>query len=385
MRNNKARKVHKEKNMIIGVPKEIKENENRVGLTPSGAHSLVEKGHIVYIEKSAGDGSGFSDMDYVEEGAQILNSAKEVYDKAEMIIKVKEPIEAEYDLLKEGLILFTYLHIAANETLTKVLLDKKVTAIAYETVELKNGSLPLLIPMSEIAGKMAIQLGATFLEKQYGGRGVLLGGVPGTLPAKVVIIGGGTVGVNAAKVALGMGADVRIINRGLERLRELDNIFSSKLKTLASNTYNLKQQIKEADLLVGAVLIPGAKAPKVVTEEMVKTMKKGSVIVDVAIDQGGSIETMDKTTTHKNPTYEKYGVVHYAVTNIPGAVPRTSTQALTNATLPFALELADKGFKKAVEESEAIEKGVNTYQGKLTYKSVADAHNMEYTDIKSLL
>lgn len=371
--------------MIIGVPKEIKENENRVGLTPSGAHSLIEKGHTVFIEKNAGDGSGFSDMDYIEEGAKIIDSAAEIYDKSEMIIKVKEPIEAEYNLLKEGQILFTYLHLAANKELTEILMKRKISTVAYETVELDNGSLPLLIPMSEIAGKMAIQLGATFLEKQNGGRGVLLGGVPGTLPATVVIIGGGTVGVNAAKVALGMGADVRILNRNLERLRELDNIFSSKLKTLASNTFNIKQQVKEADLLVGAVLITGAKAPKVVTEEMVKTMKKGSVIVDIAIDQGGSIETMDKITTHKNPTYEKHGVVHYAVTNVPGAVPRTSTMALTNATLPFAIELADKGFQKAVVENPAIEKGVNTYGGKLTYKSVADSLDLEYTDLKSIL
>jgi alanine dehydrogenase len=375
----------KEKMMIIGVPKEIKQNENRVAITPGGVEALVKRNHKVYIEKSAGEGSGFSDADFVSAGAEILNSAGELFKKSDMILKVKEPLSSEYDLFKEGQLLFTYLHLAAEPALTDALLGKKITGIAYETIQLENGSLPLLTPMSEVAGRMSVQLGATYLEKQYGGRGILLGGVPGTLPAKVVIVGGGIVGTNAAKVALGMGADVCILDVNLDKLREIDVMFSGQVKTLASNVYNLKEQLKEADLLIGAVLIPGAKAPKIVTEEMVKGMKKGAVIVDVAIDQGGSIETIDRVTTHANPIYEKHGVVHYAVANIPGAVARTSTFALTNATLPYVIKLADKGYQKAVQEDAALAKGVNTLGGKLTYESVAKSLNKDYTSLEEAM
>ncbi len=371
--------------MIIGVPKEIKQNENRVAITPGGVEALVKRNHKVYIEKSAGEGSGFSDADFVSAGAEILNSAGELFKKSDMILKVKEPLSSEYDLFKEGQLLFTYLHLAAEPALTDALLGKKITGIAYETIQLENGSLPLLTPMSEVAGRMSVQLGATYLEKQYGGRGILLGGVPGTLPAKVVIVGGGIVGTNAAKVALGMGADVCILDVNLDKLREIDVMFSGQVKTLASNVYNLKEQLKEADLLIGAVLIPGAKAPKIVTEEMVKGMKKGAVIVDVAIDQGGSIETIDRVTTHANPIYEKHGVVHYAVANIPGAVARTSTFALTNATLPYVIKLADKGYQKAVQEDAALAKGVNTLGGKLTYESVAKSLNKDYTSLEEAM
>jgi len=371
--------------MIIGVPKEIKENENRVALVPAGVEAFVSRGHSVLIEKTAGEGSGFDDKDYMDAGAQILETAAEVFEKADMVLKVKEPLSSEYGYFKKDLLLFTYLHLAAEPNLTKALLDKKVTAIAYETIQLDDKSLPLLTPMSEVAGRMAVQIGAAHLEKHHGGRGVLLGGIPGTTPGKVVIIGGGVVGTNATKIAVGMGADVTIIDINLERLREIDNLYNGRVKTLMSTKYNIREELKTADLLIGAVLIPGAKAPRLVTEEMVKEMKKGSVIVDVAIDQGGSIETIDRVTTHANPVYEKHGVIHYAVANMPGAVARTSTFGLTNATLPYAIKIAQKGFLNAIKEDKHLAKGVNTINGKLTYKSVADSLAIEYTSLEEAL
>jgi len=369
----------------IGVPKEIKPDENRVSLTPAGAKVLTLAGHEVLVEKGAGTGSGFQDGDYEASGAKILPDGPSVWAEADMIIKVKEPLPQEYPLMKNGLLLFTYLHLAPEPELTRALMENKVDAVAYETVELPNRSLPLLTPMSEIAGRMSVQIGAHFLEKRYGGEGVLLGGVPGVLPAEVVIVGGGTVGTNAAKIAIGMGAKVTILDVNLDRLRYLDDIFGSRVETLASNEYNLAEVVKKADLLVGSVLVPGAKAPKLVKEEMVKSMKPGSVIVDVAIDQGGCVETMDHTTTHSNPTFVKHGVVHYSVPNIPGAVPRTSTLALTNATLPYAVLLAQKGFKAAVRENSALAKGVNVTRGRITYEAIAVAHGLPYTPLEEAL
>ncbi len=371
--------------MIIGIPKEIKDNEFRVSLTPAGVEAFLAAGHTVLIEVSAGEGSGFTDEEYVEAGAIMVSCKKELFDRSEMIIKVKEPLPEEYDLFHEGQILFTYLHLAPEPELAKALIRDKVVGIAYETVQLPNRSLPLLTPMSEIAGRMAPQIGARFLEKRQGGKGVLLSGVPGVLPGKVVIIGGGMVGTNAAKIAYGLGADVTVIDINTEKLVEIDQLFQGNVKTLMSNSYNIANAVKDADLVIGAVLIPGAKAPKLVKENMVKAMKPGSVIIDVAIDQGGSIETSDRVTTHTNPTYEKYGVVHYAVANIPGSVARTSTLALTNATLPYALQIANKGYVKAIKENEALAKGVNVIDGKVTYKAVADALGMEYYDIYSVL
>lgn len=371
--------------MKIGVPKEIKPDENRVSLTPAGVRALTSLGHQVLCETGCGLGSGFDDADYVAEGAAILPDAASVWAEADMIIKVKEPLPPEFPLMKEGQLIFTYLHLAPEPELTRVLIEKKVNAIAYETVELPNRTLPLLTPMSEIAGRMSIQIGAHFLEKRYGGRGVLLGGVPGVLPAEVVIIGGGTVGTNAAKMAVGMGAKVTIIDVNLDRLRYLDDIFGSRVQTLASNAYNIAEAVKKADLLIGAVLVPGAKAPKLVTESMVSNMKPGAVIVDVAIDQGGCVETIDHTTTHSNPIFIKHGVVHYSVPNIPGAVPRTSTFALTNATLPYAILLAEKGFEGAVRSNPALAKGVNVCAGKVTYKAVAEAHNLPYTPLEEVI
>ena len=372
--------------MIIGVSKEIKNNENRVGLTPAGADALVKAGHKVLIEQSAGIGSGFEDKDYSAVGAEIVADKKKIFDDAEMIIKVKEPLEPEYDLFHAGQILFTYLHLAPEPALTEALLNKKVTGIAYETVVGRDGrSLPLLAPMSEIAGRMSIQLGAQFLESQYGGRGVLRGGVSGVASGQVVIIGGGVVGTNAAKIALGMRARVTIIDLSIERLRYLDDIFGGKVCTVMSNAYNIAQWTKQADLLIGAVLVPGAKTPQLVTEEMVKSMKKGSVIVDVAIDQGGSIATCDHVTTHSDPTFVKHGVIHYSVANIPGAVSRTSTLALTNATLPYALKIAGKGWKAACKEDAGLAKGLNTINGCLTNKAVAEALDREFTDCEKFL
>jgi alanine dehydrogenase len=369
----------------VGVPKEIKPDENRVALTPAGVYALVSQGHQVVVETSAGTGSGIEDADYIAAGATILPTAGEVWETADMIMKVKEPLPPEYPLMKKGLLLFTYLHLAAEPALTQALIEQEVDAVAYETVQLPSRALPLLTPMSEIAGRMSIQVGAHFLEKRHGGIGVLLGGVPGVLPGEVVIIGGGVVGTNAAKMAVGLGAKVTIVDVNLDRLRYLDDIFGTKVQTLASNPYNIAQAVKKADLVVGSVLIPGAKAPKLVTEEMVAEMKPGSVMVDVAIDQGGCIATMDHTTTHSNPTFVKHGVVHYSVPNIPGAVPRTSTFALTNATMPYALLLANKGFKEAVKSNVPLSKGVNVTAGKVTYQEVARDLNLPYTPLSEVI
>lgn len=370
--------------MIIGVPGEIKENEYRVGITIAGVNALKDAGHQVLVQKGAGEGSGITDRAYQDAGAELVADAEEIYARADMIVKIKEPLPEEYDYLKKGQIIFTYLHLAANEELVHVLLDKEVTAIAYETVQLKDGSLPLLIPMSEVAGRLSIQAGAYFLEKPQGGSGVLLGGVPGVKPAKVVILGGGNVGINAARMAVGLGAEVTILDISAPRLRYLDEIFNSRVKTLISNKYNIAEELSDADLVIGAVLIPGARTPKLITEEMVKNMKEGSVIVDVAIDQGGCVETT-YPTTYENPIFVRHGVIHYSVSNMPGAVARTSTFALTNATLPYIVELANKGFKKAIDENQELAAGVNTYQGKLTCQVVALAFNMEHTPLKELI
>ncbi|CAH1197389.1 Alanine dehydrogenase [Paenibacillus allorhizoplanae] len=371
-------------NLVVGVPKEIKNNENRVALTPGGAGMLQMSGHRVLVEAGAGIGSGFSDEDYKQEGATIIAHAAEVWAQSDMIMKVKEPLPAEYGYFKEGQMLFTYLHLAAAGDLAAQLLEKKVTGIAYETIQLPNGSLPLLTPMSEVAGRMSVQIGAHYLEKFYGGRGILLGGVPGVPPADVIILGGGIVGTNAAKMALGLGANVVIIERSADRMRALDDIFGGHLRTLMSNPYNIASAVQKADLLIGAVLIPGARAPRLVTAAMVQSMKPGAVIVDVAVDQGGSIETIDRVTTHSDPTYEKFGVLHYAVANMPGAVPRTSTLALTNVTLPYALELANKGFTQAIAENYTLQLGVNTYKGNVTHPAVAEALGMPYTKLIDL-
>lgn len=370
--------------LVVGVPKEIKNNENRVALTPGGAGMLQMSGHRVLVEAGAGIGSGFSDEDYKQEGAAIIAYAADVWAQSDMIMKVKEPLPTEYGYFKEGQILFTYLHLAAANDLATQLLEKKVTGIAYETIQLPNGSLPLLTPMSEVAGRMSVQIGAHYLEKFYGGRGILLGGVPGVPPADVIILGGGIVGTNAAKMALGLGANVVIIERSADRMRALDDIFVGHLRTLMSNPYNIASAVQKADLLIGAVLIPGARAPRLVTAAMVQSMKPGAVIVDVAVDQGGSIETIDRVTTHSDPTYEKFGVLHYAVANMPGAVPRTSTLALTNVTLPYALELANKGFTQALAENYTLQLGVNTYKGSVTHPAVAEALGMPYTKLNDL-
>lgn len=370
--------------MRIGVPKEIKNNENRVAMTPAGVVNLVHFGHEVFIEKGAGLGSGFTDEDYVNAGAKLVNTAEEAW-SMDMVMKVKEPLPEEYCYFHEGLILFTYLHLAPEPELTKALIDKKVVGIAYETVQLPNRTLPLLTPMSEVAGRMSVQIGAQFLEKVYGGKGILLSGVPGVQRGKVTIIGGGVAGTNAAKMAIGLGAKVTIIDLNPDRLRQLDDIFGSDVTTLMSNPFNIAEAVKESDLVIGAVLIPGAKAPKLVTEEMIKSMKPGSVVIDIAIDQGGIFQTTDRITTHDNPTYVKHDVVHYAVANMPGAVPRTSTIALTNVTVPYAVQIANKGFKQACLENEALQKGINTLDGFVTYKAVAEAHGVEYAETKSIL
>ncbi|MFD1019032.1 alanine dehydrogenase [Thalassobacillus hwangdonensis] len=370
--------------MKIGVPTEIKNNENRVAMTPAGVISLKTAGHEVYVQKGAGLGSNFTDEQYVEAGAVMVETAADAW-KQEMVMKVKEPLQEEYGYFYEGLILFTYLHLAPEPELTKALIDNKVVAIAYETVQLDNGSLPLLTPMSEVAGRMASQIGAQFLEKSHGGKGILLGSIPGVRRGKVTVIGGGVVGTNAAKIAMGLGADVTIIDLNPERLRQLDDIFGSSINTMMSNPLNIHECLSESDLVVGAVLIPGAKAPKLVTDEMVQSMTKGSVIVDVAIDQGGIFETTDRITTHDNPTYEKHGVLHYAVANMPGAVPRTSTIGLTNVTIPYALQLANKGYRKACLDNLPLMKGINTLDGYVTYEAVAEAHGLEYSDVRSLL
>ncbi|EKN63951.1 alanine dehydrogenase [Neobacillus bataviensis LMG 21833] len=370
--------------MLIGVPKEIKNNENRVALTPAGVVSLIKAGHTVLVEKEAGIGSGFSNEDYAKAGAEILESADQVWTKSEMIMKVKEPLSSEYQYFRPGLILFTYLHLAAEPALAQALKEKGVLAIAYETVAV-NRTLPLLTPMSEVAGRMAAQIGAQFLQKNNGGQGILLAGVPGVNRGKVTIIGGGIVGINAAKMAIGLGADVTIIDLSADRLRQLDDIFGNQVKTLMSNPFNIAEAVAEADLLIGAVLIPGAKAPKLVTEEMVKSMKLGSVIVDVAIDQGGIVETSDHITTHDNPTFVKHGVVHYSVANMPGAVPRTSTIALTNVTVPYALQIANKGAVKAISENAALKLGVNVANGEITYEAVAKDLGFDYVSVENAL
>ena len=355
--------------MKIGVPKEVKQSEHRVSITPMGVAQLVQQGHTVFVEKKAGVGSGFSDKEYVASGATLFDLAADIWSKAELIVKVKEPLVEEYGYFRKGLLLFTYLHLASNESLTNELIKKGVTAIAYETIQLDDRSLPLLTPMSEIAGRMSVQIGAQLLEKHRGGKGILLSGVPGVLPGNVVIVGGGIVGTNAAKIAVGMGADVTILDNSPKRLRELDDLFDRRVKTVMSNPFNIASSVAKADLLIGAVLIPGSKAPKLVTESMVKSMHKGSVIVDVAIDQGGSIETIDRVTTHKNPIYTKHGVVHYSVANMPGAVPRTATFALTNATLPYVLLLANKGLQ-ALDENKAFAKGLNIHLGKIVCDAI---------------
>lgn len=370
--------------MIIGVPREIKNNENRVALTPAGTKELVKRGHTVYVEKSAGAGSGFSDDDYVQAGALLLDTPAQVFEKAEMIIKVKEPIEQEYGLIKKEQLVFTYFHFASYEPLTRAMMDSGAVCLAYETVERADGSLPLLIPMSEVAGRMAVQEGAKYLEKPLKGRGILLGGVPGVKPAKVLILGGGVVGTNAAKIAAGMGADVTILDVNINRLRYLDDVMPENVHTMVSNEYVIRELVRDADLIIGGVLIPGAKAPKLITRDMLKTMRPGTVLVDVAVDQGGCIETCTPTT-HENPTYIIDDVVHYCVANMPGAVPYTSTLALTNATLPYAIKLANMGWKKACQESSELRLGLNVMFGHVVYKGVADAFNLPYTDVKKFL
>jgi len=364
--------------MIIGVPKEIKKAEYRVGMIPGGVRALTEAGHKVYVQKTAGIGSGFTDEEYVNAGADIKETIEDIYGISEMIVKVKEPLEQEWPLLRVGQLLFTYLHLAPAKDLTLALLKSKCIGIAYETVQMPDGSLPLLTPMSEVAGRVAVQVGAYFLQKESGGRGVLLGGVPGVRPGKVVIIGGGTVGINAAKMAVGLGARVTIIDVDLERMRYLDDVFGNRLNTLMSNRQNIEVQVQEADLVIGAVLIPGAKAPHLITRDMLSKMKPGAVIVDVAVDQGGCVETI-KPTYHDDPVYEIDGICHYGVANMPGAVARTSTFALTNATIPYVLKLANKGFLAAVSADEPLRKGINVCRGKLHYKAVADDLDLEYT------
>ena len=369
--------------MIIGIPKEIKNNENRVALTPAGAFALTKAGHCVLVEKGAGSGSGFEDEEYAQAGASICE-VEEVFAKAELIVKVKEYMESEYAYLREDQMVFTYLHIANDPEFAKALIDSKTTAIAYETVRDRKGGLPLLTPMSEVAGRMAVQVGATMLQKNNNGRGLLLGGVPGVFPAEVVIIGGGTVGLNAAKIACGLGAIVTVFDINAERMGYIDDISGGTIHTAYNNEYNLRRALKTADLVIGAVLVPGAKAPKIVTKDMVQTMKPGSAIVDVAIDQGGCIETSDHITTHDQPTFERYGVLHYSVANMPGAVPRTSTMALSNATLPYLMKLADHG-TAALKADPGFLLGLNTYQGHITYRGVSEALGMAYTDPETLL
>jgi len=370
--------------MIIGVPKEIKANENRVSVTPAGAAELVKRHHTVYVQAGAGIGSGFRDEIYMAAGASILPTIEEVYGIAEMIIKVKEPIESEYKLVKKDQIVYTYFHFASSEALTMAMIESGAVCLAYETVELPDRSLPLLVPMSEVAGRMSIQQGAKYLEKTFGGSGVLLGGVPGVPPAKVLVIGGGIVGTEAAKMAAGLGADVTIMDLSLPRLRYLADIMPANVKTMMSNHFNIVEMVQSHDLIVGAVLIPGAKAPKLVTRDMLRTMRPGTVLVDVAVDQGGCFETT-KATTHANPTFTIDEVIHYCVANMPGAVPRTSTLALTNATLPYALEIAGKGWKKACRENHSLSLGLNIVDGKVVYEGVAEAFNLPFVSPETVL
>ena len=366
--------------MIIGVPKEIKNNENRVGMTPSGVQEMTKNGHVVYVQATAGVNSGFSDEAYTAAGAKILPTIEEVYASADMIVKVKEPIECEYKLVRKGQLVFTYFHFASSEPLTKAMVESGAVCCAYETVERKDRSLPLLIPMSEVAGRMATQEGCYFLERPRGGKGKLMGGVPGVKPAKVFVIGGGVVGTAAARTAAGMGADVTICDVSLPRLAYLADVMPKNVKTLMSSEYNIREELKSADLVVGSVLIPGAKAPKLVTRDMLALMEPGTVLVDVAIDQGGCFET-SHATTHQEPTYYVDGILHYCVANIPGAVPYTSTLALTNATLPYALQLANKGWRKACADNEELRKGLNVVEGKVVYKEVAEAWGMPFEEL----
>ncbi|AUD07484.1 alanine dehydrogenase [Spirosoma pollinicola] len=370
--------------MVIGVPKEIKNNENRVALTPAGVTELRKHGHTVYVQVNAGEGSGFEDEEYIAAGAIMLPTIEAVYNIAEMIMKVKEPIASEYDLIKQDQLLFTYFHFASSEELTQAMLAKGAVCLAYETVERPDRSLPLLVPMSEVAGRMAVQEGAKYLEKPLKGRGILLGGVPGVKPANVLILGGGIVGTQAAKMAAGLGAHVTIMDVSLARLRYLSDIMPPNVQTMMSNEYNIREMIKVCDLIVGAVLIPGAKAPHLITREMLKLMRAGTVLVDVAVDQGGCIETCSPTT-HENPTFIIDGVVHYCVANMPGAVPYTSTLALTNATLPYALQLANKGWQQACRDNSDLKLGLNVVDGKIVYKGVADAFNLPLTDVSTVL
>ncbi len=370
--------------MIVGVPKEIKNNENRVALTPAGTQELVKRGHVVHIQSTAGVGSGFSNEAYMKAGGKMIDDAEEIYKRAEMIIKVKEPIEEEYKFIHKDQLVFTYFHFASYEPLTKAMVASGATCLAYETVERLDGSLPLLIPMSEVAGRMAVQEGAKYLEKPLKGRGILLGGVPGVKPAQVLILGGGVVGTNAAKIAAGMGADVTIMDLNINRLRYLDDVMPKNVHTVVSNEFTIREYIKESDLIIGGVLVPGAKAPKLITRDMLKDMRPGTVLVDVAVDQGGCIETC-RPTTHEDPTYIIDDVVHYCVANMPGAVPYTSTLALTNATLPYAIRLANQGWKRACQESTELRNGLNIIHGEVVYKAVADAFGLPYSDVKKFL
>lgn len=370
--------------MIIGVPKEIKNNEFRVGMTPGGAREFVEYGHTVLVEKSAGEGSSFTDAEYTAAGAELVDTAEEVFTRAEMIVKVKEPQAVEMARLRPGQILYTYLHLAPDHEQTVGLVKSGAVCVAYETVELPNRSLPLLAPMSEVAGRMAAQVGATYLQKPFGGRGVLMGGVPGVLPANVVVLGAGVVGINAAYIACGMGAHVTVLDVNLDRLRYIDELWGNRMRTLYSSKHNIEAAVYAADLVIGAVLLPGAKTPYLITKDMLRSMKRNSVVVDVSVDQGGCIETTH-ATTHADPTFFVDGVLHYGVANMPGAVPNTSTLALTNATLRYGLSIANKGWKQAVLDDAALAKGVNVLDGKIVYKPVADAHGMDYTELSSLL
>jgi alanine dehydrogenase len=370
--------------MIIGVPKEIKNNENRVALTPAGVAELKKHGHTVYVQSTAGLGSGFSDEEYVKAGAEMLPTIEDTYAIAEMIIKVKEPIEPEYKLIKKDQLLFTYFHFASYEPLTHAMIENESVCLAYETVEKADRSLPLLVPMSEVAGRMSTQEGAKYLEKPMGGRGILLGGVPGVKPAEVLVLGGGIVGTQAAKMAAGLGAHVTMMDISLPRLRQLDDIMDANVDTVYSNEYNIRVAIKTADLIIGAVLIPGAKAPHLITRDMLKDMRPGTVMVDVAVDQGGCFETT-KPTTHEDPIYIIDDVIHYTVANMPGAVPYTSTLALTNATLPYAIQLANKGWKQACKDSKELRLGLNVVGGKVCYEGVSDAFNLDYTPVEDLL
>ncbi len=370
--------------MIIGVPKEIKAKEDRVAITPNGVKTLVARGHKVYIEKSAGVGSGFADEEYQKNGA-IISNAADIYEKSEFIIKVKEPQPCEYKYLRKNQIIFTFLHLAVEKMLTQELLNRKVTSIAYETIQTPDGRIPILATVSEIAGKMSLQIAANLLENRNNGAGILLGGVAGVPAGKVLIIGAGKVGMNAAKTAVGIGANVSVVDIDIEKLRQADSLFGSRVKTYVSNQENLKELVKDADVVIGGVLIPGHKAPCLVTEEMVKSMRKGSVIVDLSIDQGGIVETMDKITTIDNPSYEKFGIIHYCVPNIPGSVARTSTLALTNETIKYIEAIANNGIVETIKHDSVFAKGVNTFNGKLTNKGVADALNMEYTELPSII